>query len=386
MADRTPVPPGHRVAAGRSGRSGRSRESRPLQVGDIQRVRMLAAMTDVLAERGVARATVEQVVSRAGVSRRTFYETFADLEDCFAATVQDALALAARRAGAAYDPDANWIDAVRAGVHALLEFFEERPRLARVLVVESLGGGRRTLARREQAIAGLIAIVDRGREHARPREALALSSLTAEGVVGGALALLHARLFADRDVVLGQLAGTIMTMVALPYLGPAAARRELERPPPERSLPRRLPRPSPDQLRKLPMRLTYRTVRVLQAAAQRPGASNRSIGIAAGIEDQGQVSKLLGRLQRIGLLENANDTATRGSPNSWTLTDMGSAVLELAGSDAAGGDAAGGDADVNDRAASDAAGDDGAASDAANGDGAGAGAWTGRRYAARNGD
>ena len=48
------------------------------------------------------------------------------------------------------------------------------------------------------------------------------------------------------------------------------------------------------------MRLTYRTVRVLMATAEHPGASNRLIADTPEITDQGQISKLLGRLQRAG--------------------------------------------------------------------------------------
>ncbi len=47
---------------------------------------------------------------------------------------------------------------------------------------------------------------------------------------------------------------------------------------------------------------------------------------AAGIVDQGQISKLLTRLQRLGLVENRGGGAARGAPNAWTLTGRGRAV------------------------------------------------------------
>lgn len=71
------------------------------------------------------------------------------------------------------------------------------------------------------------------------------------------------------------------------------------------------------------MRLTYRTVRVLSAVAAHPGASNKAIGDASEIADQGQISKLLSRLERLGLIENAGAAAARGEPNAWTLTQHG---------------------------------------------------------------
>jgi hypothetical protein len=78
-------------------------------------------------------------------------------------------------------------------------------------------------------------------------------------------------------------------------------------------------------LRELEMRLTYRTIRVLAAVAELGGRgchpSNRAVADAAGISDQGQISKLLARLQGLGLIESAG--TTRGGPNAWALTKKG---------------------------------------------------------------
>ena len=78
------------------------------------------------------------------------------------------------------------------------------------------------------------------------------------------------------------------------------------------------------------MRLTYRTARVLEAVARYSGASNRQIGELAEIPDQGQVSKLLARLQGLGLLTNTagRDAHTRGAANAWILTELGEQVTE----------------------------------------------------------
>ena len=72
------------------------------------------------------------------------------------------------------------------------------------------------------------------------------------------------------------------------------------------------------------MRLTYRTVRVLLAIAETPGASNRELADAAGVADQGQISKLLSRLKSLGLIENIGAGPVRGEPNAWQLTPKGS--------------------------------------------------------------
>jgi DNA-binding MarR family transcriptional regulator len=85
------------------------------------------------------------------------------------------------------------------------------------------------------------------------------------------------------------------------------------------------------------MRLTYRTVRVLLAIGQQPGASNRHVAEAAGILDQGQTSKLLRRLAHLGLVENASPTdGQRGEPNAWQLTTRGERLRETIGARPAG--------------------------------------------------
>jgi DNA-binding MarR family transcriptional regulator len=74
------------------------------------------------------------------------------------------------------------------------------------------------------------------------------------------------------------------------------------------------------------MRITYRTVRVLIAIGSEPGASNREIATAAGIADQGQVSKLLTRLDSLGLIRNEGMGHVKGAPNAWALTPKGEEV------------------------------------------------------------
>ena len=56
----------------------------------------------------------------------------------------------------------------------------------------------------------------------------------------------------------------------------------------------------------------------------RPGiGSNREVSEHVGITDQGQVSKLLARLERLGLLANTGAGHAKGEPNAWSLTPTG---------------------------------------------------------------
>jgi hypothetical protein len=71
-----------------------------------------------------------------------------------------------------------------------------------------------------------------------------------------------------------------------------------------------------------------RTHMVLAAVAEHPGGSNRLVSDAAGIRDQGQISKLLARLEGLGLLCNGGGE-TQGIPNAWHLTPRGEEIARL---------------------------------------------------------
>jgi AcrR family transcriptional regulator len=315
------------------------------QVADLQRTRILSAMFDVACERGVANVTVAHVVDRSGVSRRTFYEHFTDREDCFLAAFDDALKYASERVLPAYRSESRWRERIRAGLVALLSFIDEEPVIGRLLICESLAGGPKTLERRASVLARVTSAIGAGSTDARA--GFTPPPFTCEGIVGGVLAVIQRRLTeiepdtnsahtqrarggGPRPIEgrLVELANPLMSMIVLPYLGQAAARRELERP---------LPAPVPgdgeatllaDPFKDAGMRLTYRTVRVLMAIAEHPGASNRLVGETAEIKDQGQISKLLARLERIGMVCNTGLGPGQGAPNAWTLTSSGRQVIE----------------------------------------------------------
>lgn len=289
---------------------------------EIQRARMLAAMVEECALHGPAHVTVAGVVERAGVSRRTFYEVFDDCEDCLLAALQEGLGRASERVLPAYRDGGRWSERIRAALVALLEFLDSEPIMGRLLIVGSLSAGPRAVESRRCMLAHAIAAIDEGRIESKIVKQP--SSLTAEGIVGGVLSILHARLSAEDPGELLELAGPLMSMIVLPYLGTVAANRELERAVPERRQSR-TPSTS-DPLRDLGLRLTYRTVRALLSVAEHPGSSNREIGQAAGIADQGQMSKLLWRLERSGLIRNSGLGPGTGAPNIWTLTERGEAI------------------------------------------------------------
>src|SRR5487761_588252 len=130
---------------------------------EIQRARILSAMVGVACEQGLAGATVAQVVARAGVSRRTFYELFDDREDCFLAALDEGVARIAERVLPAYEQPGKWRERIRAGLVELLSFLDGDPGTGRLVIVETLGAGREVLQHRGHVLAQVIAAVDEGR-------------------------------------------------------------------------------------------------------------------------------------------------------------------------------------------------------------------------------
>jgi AcrR family transcriptional regulator len=301
------------------------------QVMEMQRSRLLVGALHAIEDYGYAGTTVAHITRRAKVSRRTFYELFEDREACVATLIDDLLALLEDELAGAGLQGLPWRERIRGGLAVILGFFDREPALARVCVVQALSSGPRVLERREAILTRLAGVVDEGRNESS--RASDCTPLTAEGLVGAAFGIVHARLLRGERKPLLELTGELMGLIVLPYLGPAAARREHAMPSPKPSPPAAdgaagARHASEDPLQGLQMRWTYRTARVMQGISELPGASNRGVADYAGIHDQGQVSKLLARLQRLGLIANSGEGQVKGEPNAWRLTPLGQRVTQ----------------------------------------------------------
>lgn len=207
------------------GRHGLSRRD----VVRSQRGRILAAVTEVVAEDGYQAARVTDVIARAGVSRKTFYEHFSDKEECFLAAYDTNLADLMGATSANFDRPEDWPERVRSGLTAFLEGLASRPDAARMCMVEVLAAGPKALARREAAIRGFTYFLDAGRSGA-PR---GLPPFTALAIIGGVNELLYAEILRGAVADLPKLLPELVYWVTLPFLGHEAAevQRELTRQP-----------------------------------------------------------------------------------------------------------------------------------------------------------
>ncbi len=108
------------------------------RVGEIQRSRLLAGAVATIDELGYPQATVGGITARARLSRRTFYQMFANRDECFAAVLDEVVAVVAGELAAAGLEGLAWRERVRAGLWTILGFFDREPALARVCVVQAL--------------------------------------------------------------------------------------------------------------------------------------------------------------------------------------------------------------------------------------------------------
>src|SRR5215210_7586718 len=122
----------------------------PSLVAASQRARLLEAAGHAVADKGYSGATIEDIERGAGVSKKTFYEHFADKLGCFLAAYEAASDELFEHVRAAQDSAEEWAERTRAGIHAYLRWLAAEPALARVFLIEIAAAGPEALERRER--------------------------------------------------------------------------------------------------------------------------------------------------------------------------------------------------------------------------------------------
>jgi AcrR family transcriptional regulator len=164
----------------------------PLKRGkSTQRERLLMGMIDVANRGGYASANVSAVIERAGVSRPTFYDYFADRDACFLAAIDDVQQRLRERTAEAVEA-APPQQALAATVDALVAFARDEPTDACFLMSESMTGGTGALAAREDGIRALSAAIEKRLKRADPDSVA--PDLAPSIAIGAAYRVLAARL------------------------------------------------------------------------------------------------------------------------------------------------------------------------------------------------
>lgn len=195
-------------------------------ISAVQRERLIAGMLNAASELGYRETNVQDVIDRAGVSRPTFYEHFANKEACFLAAFDTTAARVHDRIEAVAVTGETWRDRLRLGLEELLRFAVSEPDAARSLIVEARAASAEAVRRRDELLDRCATCIDAQVRELLP-QAATQPAITAAGIVGGVEALLYSRLNRGEIGDLDLLLPSLMYFAVLPYEGHRAASEEL---------------------------------------------------------------------------------------------------------------------------------------------------------------
>ena len=200
-----------------SGRHGLS----PEQVAESQRERLLAAVSELAAERGYGQTAITEIAKRAAVANRVFYANFKSKDEAFIDafdTVADHLtSLIVGSAG----PLEDWSLRVIAALRVTVEYFDAEPVLARFCLVAPFTATSEIAAHCRDRLAAALPLLAAGRR--QRSESGDLPASTEDSLLGGVVAQLSRSVQSDADLP-AQLPDLVEFVLA-PYLGLEDARR-----------------------------------------------------------------------------------------------------------------------------------------------------------------
>jgi AcrR family transcriptional regulator len=305
----------------------------------VQRAQILGAMLELAGERGYAGCSVESVITRAGVSRRTFYELFDGLQDCFLAVLDDGAKSVIKLVSGAFVGCEGWLDGLRWALASLLVVFDSEPLLARVWLVESAAAGRWALEHRERRLRDLLVVI---REAWPLPDSYTPRPFVIEAVFASVKDIVVQRLIrGDAEGSMVALLGPLMGLVAAPFLADNGVQHEIER---GNELARVIAVESPAFVLPSGLDGSYREasqgfcngalavalprvlchsnahrVRLcLLFVAEHPGSSNSQVAAGIGVTHKGQISALLAHLAREGLV--VKRAGGPGKRNRWSVS------------------------------------------------------------------
>ena len=293
---------------------GGHRRSRLAAGSATQRDRLVAATAQLSAELGSPAIGVHHICQRAGISRRTFYELYADREACFVDAHEQAFAwLTGHLVEVVAEAGPVWEDRAVALTQALLEAWDADRVLAHLCLVSSLASTGETLRLRRATIARIAGLLADA-----PAQAL-LEEPVLTGAIGSVWELALRGVTDDPDGSLTDLTGPAIYLVLAPFVGRRhAAARCAGRGGAVADVTRWTPAVVGDAEERglLVTELTGETLRYLAA---HPGAANIAIARALDVRHESQMSRHLSRLERAGMVTRRKE----GRTNAWTLTARG---------------------------------------------------------------
>jgi AcrR family transcriptional regulator len=198
----------------------------PDEVVANQRARLRNAMVEMVAERGIGAVTVRGLSSTAGVSTRTFYAHFPNAEECFTATYESVMRKAFKRFTASGMTNADWEEAMRAGLGSLMQEIIDNPSAGRLALVDAFAAGPAMLREMSYASRDFEQFIVDTFNAAPERVEIPLPIV--QGIAAGAERVIRARMLSGREAELPSVAGEIVdwalsmhdaAVTALPSMG-----------------------------------------------------------------------------------------------------------------------------------------------------------------------
>lgn len=151
----------------------------------------MSALIELVGEHGYEATTVTQVIRRAGISRKAFYEHFGNMQECFLATYESIVADDFERVAAAAREASGPQEELGHGLGVLFQRAVQSPGAQRLVLVEVAALGPAGIARREQLISAYESML-RANLGAVPRPGI-ISNPVLRAIVGGFLKVLYSR-------------------------------------------------------------------------------------------------------------------------------------------------------------------------------------------------
>jgi len=194
------------------------------EVAGNQRRRLMAAMIDAVGEHGYAKTTVAHVIARAGVSRKAFYEHFANKQECMLETYDALSREAVALVTEAFLKESETSASARSGIGVLFEWAIENPSGLRLVLMEIGGTGPAGIERREQLLGSFEELLRAGLGlPAGPNPVL-------RAIIGGLNKVLYTCAQSGRYAELGGLVPALVQWATSYYPVPPSMMRLQERP------------------------------------------------------------------------------------------------------------------------------------------------------------
>jgi AcrR family transcriptional regulator len=180
------------------------------EVARNQRARLYGATIEAVSKHGYRATSVADITGLAGVSRRAFYEQFANKQACFLATYDVIVARERKRVIDAWQRERSWSSRLHAAVKTILDGAAANPKAARLVLIDALAI-RPAAGDRIQATAATFARLIATAYQLAPDRRLA--PLAPEAIVGGIRHIMLKHLLEHREQQLHGLTDEILDWV-----------------------------------------------------------------------------------------------------------------------------------------------------------------------------